>query len=130
MRKRGDAQLFGQSRTLRIKQLLGLAGAMANLDLAAPSTALLRNRRFSGLFAGLRAQLQPVTETAPSSQPWMRKGCGRLPVHMAPYVSGCTSDVFISYSHFDNGRRYVRETRSSRRGDCFRRERLGMTRVY
>jgi hypothetical protein len=31
-----DAQLFGQSRTLRIKQLLGLDCSMANLDLAAP----------------------------------------------------------------------------------------------
>ena len=38
-----DAQLFGQSRTLRIKQLLGLACSMANLDLAAPSTAILSN---------------------------------------------------------------------------------------
>jgi len=28
--KRDDAQLFGQSRTLRIKQLLGLDGSMAN----------------------------------------------------------------------------------------------------
>jgi hypothetical protein len=32
-----DAQLFGQSRTLRVKQLHGLACSMANLDLAAPS---------------------------------------------------------------------------------------------
>src|SRR5438132_14379736 len=39
-RERRDAQLFGQSRTLWIKQLLGLACAMANLDLAAPSAIL------------------------------------------------------------------------------------------
>src|SRR5262245_16757442 len=32
-----DAQLFVQSRTLRIKQLLGLDGSMANRDLAAPT---------------------------------------------------------------------------------------------
>jgi hypothetical protein len=38
---RGDAQLFGQSRTLRVKQLLGLDCSMANLDLAAPSAAIL-----------------------------------------------------------------------------------------
>jgi hypothetical protein len=44
VREHGDAQLFGQSRTLRIKQLLGLAGSMANLDLAAPSTAILHTR--------------------------------------------------------------------------------------
>ena len=36
-REHGDAQLFGQSRTLRIKQLLGFDCSMANLDLAAPS---------------------------------------------------------------------------------------------
>jgi hypothetical protein len=48
-----DAQLFDQSRTLRIKQLLGLACAMANLDLAAPSAAILPKLRFSCLFAGL-----------------------------------------------------------------------------
>lgn len=37
--KINDAQLFGQSRTLRVKQLLGLDCSMANLDLAAPSPA-------------------------------------------------------------------------------------------
>ena len=52
-RARGDAQLFGQSRTLRVKQLLGLNCSMANLDLAAPSTAILHARRFSWPFAGL-----------------------------------------------------------------------------
>jgi hypothetical protein len=41
--KRDDAQLFGQSRTLRIKQLLGLDCSMANLDLAAPSPDILPN---------------------------------------------------------------------------------------
>jgi hypothetical protein len=39
----GDAQLFGQSRTLRVKQLLGLESSMANPDLAAPSIAILSN---------------------------------------------------------------------------------------
>jgi hypothetical protein len=52
-REDGDAQLFGQSHTLRIKQLLGLAYSMADLDLAAPSAAILHKRRFSCLFAGL-----------------------------------------------------------------------------
>ena len=52
-RERGDAQLFGQSRTLRVKQLLGFDCSMANLDLAAPSTAILHARRFSWSFAGL-----------------------------------------------------------------------------
>jgi hypothetical protein len=41
--KRDDAQLFGQSRTLRIKQLLGLDCSMANLDLAAFSTDIVPN---------------------------------------------------------------------------------------
>jgi hypothetical protein len=67
--KHGDAQLFGQSRTLRIKQLLGLAYSMANLDLAAPSAAILHKRRFSCLFAGLRAQLQPVAEIVQCGEP-------------------------------------------------------------
>jgi hypothetical protein len=42
-RERHDAQLFGQSRTLRIKQLLGFDRSMAHLDLAAPSAAILPN---------------------------------------------------------------------------------------
>jgi hypothetical protein len=58
----GDAQLFGQSRTLRVKQLLGLESSMANPDLAAPNGAILPNRRFSCPFAGRQAQLQPVAE--------------------------------------------------------------------
>jgi hypothetical protein len=68
-KKHGDAQLFGQSRTLRIKQLLGLTCAMANLDLAAPSAAILPKLRFSCSFAGLQAQLQPVAEIVPNTQP-------------------------------------------------------------
>jgi hypothetical protein len=68
-REHGDAQLFGQSRTLRIKQLLGLACSMANLDLAAPNTAILHTRRFSCLFAGLRAQLQPVAKVVQTGEP-------------------------------------------------------------
>ena len=63
----GDAQLFGQSRTLRVKQLLGLTGSMANLDLAAPSAAILPKLRFSCSFAGLQAQLQPVAEIVPNT---------------------------------------------------------------
>jgi hypothetical protein len=35
---------------------------MANLDLAAPSAAILPNLRFSFPFAGLQAQLEPVAE--------------------------------------------------------------------
>ena len=64
-RERGDAQLFGQSRTLRAKQLLGFDCSMANLDLAAPNADILPKRRFSCPFAGLLAQLQPVAEIAP-----------------------------------------------------------------
>jgi hypothetical protein len=71
-----DAQLFGQSRTLRIKQLLGLAYSMANLDhpfdtldLAAPSTVILHTRRFSCPFVGLPAQPQPVAEIVQCGEP-------------------------------------------------------------
>ena len=39
VREPDDAQLFGQSRTLRIKQLLGFDYSVANLNLAAPSPA-------------------------------------------------------------------------------------------
>jgi hypothetical protein len=66
----GNAQLFGQSRTLRVKQLLGLESSMANPDLAAPNAGILPNRRFSCLFAGLQAQLQPVAEIVPDSPPF------------------------------------------------------------
>jgi len=37
-----DAQLFGQSRTLRIKQLLGLDGSTGWFDLAALGAILTR----------------------------------------------------------------------------------------
>jgi len=65
----GYAQLFGQSRTPRVKQLLGLERSMANPDLAAPNAAILPNQRFSCPFAGLQAQLQPVAEIVPDSPP-------------------------------------------------------------
>jgi hypothetical protein len=68
-RERGDAQLFGQSRTLRVKPLLGFDCSMANLDLAAPSTAILYARPFSWSFAGLQAQLQPVAEIVQCGEP-------------------------------------------------------------
>ena len=42
---------------------------MANLDLAAPSTAILPNPRFSFPFAGLQAQLQPVAEIVQCGEP-------------------------------------------------------------
>lgn len=42
---------------------------MANLDLAAPSTAILRTRRFSCPFAGVPAQLQPVAEIIQCGEP-------------------------------------------------------------
>jgi len=67
--EQGDAQLFGQSRTLRVKQLLGLNCSMANLDLAAPSSAILPKLRFSCPFAGLQAQLQPVAEIVQCGEP-------------------------------------------------------------
>ena len=60
--RRSDAQLLGQSRTRRVKQLLGLTCSMANLDLAAPSAVILPNLRFSCPFAGLQAQLEPVAD--------------------------------------------------------------------
>ena len=62
-RTHGDAQLFGQSRTLRIKQLLGLACSMDNLDLAAPSV-ILHKRRFSCPFAGLRASCNQLRKSS------------------------------------------------------------------
>jgi hypothetical protein len=49
--------------------LLGLDGSMANLDLAAPSTAILPKLRFSCPFAGLQAQLQPVAEIVQCGEP-------------------------------------------------------------
>ena len=67
--RRTDAQLFGQSRTLRVKQLLGLESSMANPDLAAPNGTILPTRRFSCPFAGLQAQSQPVAEIVPNTQP-------------------------------------------------------------
>jgi hypothetical protein len=45
---------------------------MANLDLAAPNTAILHTIRFSCLFAGLRAQLQPVAEIVQCTEPLNR----------------------------------------------------------
>jgi hypothetical protein len=46
-----DAQSFGQSRTLRVKQLLGLDRSMANPDLAAPAG---RHSDWSPIFIGFR----------------------------------------------------------------------------
>jgi hypothetical protein len=68
--KRDDAQLFGQSRTLRIKQLLGLDCSMANLDLAASSTTFCPIPRFSFPFEGLQAQPQPVAEIVQCGEPF------------------------------------------------------------
>ena len=69
-RERHDAQLFGQSRTLGIKQLLGLDGSMANLDLAAPSAAFCPTPRIFISFRGpLQAQLQPVAEIVQCGEP-------------------------------------------------------------
>jgi hypothetical protein len=79
--ERSDAQLFGQSRTLRVKQLLGFDCSMANPDLAAPSTAPVHTQRFSCPFVGLRAQLQPVAEIVPN----MAFFNGFSPL---PYVAG------------------------------------------
>jgi hypothetical protein len=42
-RRTARRSIIRQSRTLRIKQLLGLDRSMANLDLAAPSAAILPN---------------------------------------------------------------------------------------
>ena len=44
-----DAQSFGQSRTLRVKQLLGLTCSMANPDLAAPRATFCPAADFHGL---------------------------------------------------------------------------------
>jgi hypothetical protein len=65
--KHGDAQLFGQSRTLRVKQLLGLTCAMANLDLAAPNTGHSVEATIFMSFRGPQAQLQPVAEIVPNT---------------------------------------------------------------
>ena len=72
----GDAQLFGQSRTLRVKQLLGLDCSMANLDLAAPSAAILPKLRFSCPFAGLQVCLPKKSKWAQDT-PFrsLQRGC-------------------------------------------------------
>jgi hypothetical protein len=62
---RDDAQLFGQSRTLRIKQLLGLDGSMAHLDLAAPSTDILPNPTIFIPFRGPAGPAASSCETRP-----------------------------------------------------------------
>ncbi len=66
---RNDAQLFGQSRTLRITQLLGFDCSMVHLDLAAPGTHSVQSQRFSFRFAGLEAQPQPVAEIVQCGEP-------------------------------------------------------------
>jgi hypothetical protein len=63
--KRDDAQLFGQSRTLRIKQLLGLDYSMAHLDLAAPSTDILPNPTIFIPFRGPAGPAASSCETRP-----------------------------------------------------------------
>src|SRR5213593_4716005 len=67
--ERDDAQLFGQSRTLRIKQLLGLDCSMANLDLAAPSTDILPSPT---IFIPFRGPAGPAATS-----------CGNRPGHSA-----------------------------------------------
>jgi hypothetical protein len=62
-----DAQLFGQSRTLRIKQLLGLDGSTGSLRSR-------RSRRYSDAlifmaFRGLKAQSDPVAEIVQRGEP-------------------------------------------------------------
>jgi hypothetical protein len=71
--KRDDAQLFGQSRTLRIKQLLGLDCSMANLDLAAPSIDILPNPK---IFIPFRGPAGPAATS-----------CGNRPVRRANFPS-------------------------------------------
>jgi hypothetical protein len=59
---RDDAQLFGQSRTVRIKQLLGLDGSI----LAASSTDILPIPRFFIPFSGLQAAAATSCEKSSS----------------------------------------------------------------
>ncbi len=61
---RDGAQSFCESRTLRIKHCFGLAGSMANLDLAA-SSAQYSLPRFLCPFAGLEAEAATSVEIRP-----------------------------------------------------------------
>jgi hypothetical protein len=81
--KRDDAQLFGQSRTLRIKQLLGLACSMANLDLTAPSTDILLNPT---MFIPFRGPAGPA-----------KTSCGNRPEQPAIFVGFRPSSSFVTY---------------------------------
>ena len=62
-----DAQLFGQSRTLRIKQLLGLTGSTGWFDLAVPAGTIVHTSIFI-VFRGPQAYLN---------------SCGNRPVRRA-----------------------------------------------
>ena len=63
-----DAQLFGQSRTLRIKQLLGLNGSTGSVRSRRSRRRYSDARRFSSRFAGRRPRLT---------------SCGNRPEHPA-----------------------------------------------
>jgi hypothetical protein len=64
---------------------------MANLDLAAPSAAILPKLRFSCSFAGLQAQLQPVAKIVQCGEPNRAErelaSLGLSPGHASPYCA-------------------------------------------
>jgi hypothetical protein len=66
-----SAQLFGQSRTLRIKQLLGLTGATGWFDLAVPAATIMHTLIFI-VFGGPEAYLN---------------SCGNRPVRRASQIN-------------------------------------------
>jgi hypothetical protein len=65
-----DAQLFGLSRTLRIKQLLGLEGSTNWFDLAAPAGAIVGLSLIFISFRGPKAQADPVAEIVQCGEPF------------------------------------------------------------
>jgi hypothetical protein len=60
MRPHHDAQLFDQSRTLRIKQLLGLNGSTGSIRSRRSRGLIVTAPPFSWLFAGRRPRLTRV----------------------------------------------------------------------
>ena len=84
-----DAQLFGQSRTLRTKQLLGLNGSTGWFDLAAPDATILAHADFHRVSGaeGPRQQLRKSSSAA--SQP---RKLHRINGLLRPRVSHLISD--------------------------------------
>jgi hypothetical protein len=82
-----DAQLFGQSRTLRIKQLLGLTGSTGWFDLAVPAGTIVHTPIFI-VFRGPQAYLN---------------SCGNRPVRRANFFKVFSGHMVTDYSeHIGN----------------------------